>query len=64
MVKTSLEKYLIGAVIVLSLAAAGLLAGLLVLALTQSESEQPCLTPGCIETANTLLKNMDMSADP
>lgn len=63
--KTTLEKCLIGGVVVLSLAAIGLLVGLIVVATSGGEEDQNlCLTPGCIETANMLMKNMNMTADP
>lgn len=96
--RTTLEKYLIGAVIVLALTSIGLLVGLIVVATTGDDHDHDttvtatatttvanttpnpdttpvtdttpnpldnlCLTPGCIETANMLVKNMNMSADP
>ena len=63
--RTSLEKYLIAGVVVLTLTAIGLLVGLIVVA-NQDESSGPavCVTEGCIETANQLKKNMNISADP
>lgn len=67
--RTSLEKYLIGGVVVLALTAIGLLVGLIVVATSgdddhDHENEDLCLTSGCVETANMLVKHMNMSADP
>lgn len=68
--RTSLEKYLIGSVIVLAITAIGLLVGLIVVATMDSgddhdhDHEELCLTAGCIETANMLMKNMNLSANP
>lgn len=62
--RSSREKYLIGAVVVLALTAIGLLIGLIVVAVADDENDNVCMTPGCVETANMLLKNMNMDADP
>lgn len=61
--KTSLEKYLIAGVVVLTLTAIGLLVGLLVV-VNKDDSPELCFSEGCIETANVLKKNMNISADP
>lgn len=65
--RTSLEKYLIAGVVVLTLTAIGLLVGLIVVS-TQEDAHdhgaEVCFTEGCIETANQLKKNMNLTADP
>ena len=62
--RTSLEKYLIAGVVVLTLTAIGLLVGLIVVANQDDSGPGVCVTEGCIETANQLKKNLNISADP
>lgn len=65
--RTSLEKYLIAGVVVLTLTSIGLLVGLLVVANQEdahAHDDEVCVSEGCIETANLLKKNMNTSADP
>lgn len=67
--RTSLEKYLIAGVVVLTLTSIGLLVGLLVVANQEDAHDhdndhEVCVSEGCIETANLLKKNMNTSADP
>jgi hypothetical protein len=70
--RTSLEKYLIGGVIVLALTAIGLLVGLIVVATSGGDEHNHddedyanlCLDSGCFETAEMLATNMNLTADP